>query len=136
MTLERPYTNISIVQVLLKAQSVALGKPLDEEKLSLLASNLDTVKKIRNTENAEFGAKSEQLWLGDCTTVRNSCKREIFGYIVTANMAYTHGAHVGFGFVTLRGLEEWRSRKNNPRGLVLTRETSGTQYRFSVLTIL
>lgn len=126
---------IMLFKVLLKTQSSALGKPLDQERLNLIASNRNIVKQIREQKNAEFSARNEELWIGDFNTVRNSCKREIFGFITAANMSYTIGGYLGFGFVSLRGLLKWKEISNS-KSLVLTRETSSTQYRFSSLTIL
>ena len=107
--LKRQWKKLKDKQVLLKSQSVALGKPLDQTRLNLISENLSTVKQIRNNENAAFGAKNEHLWLGDFNTVRNSCKREVFGFVNAATMSYGVGACVGFGFVTLKGKDIQRS---------------------------
>jgi ribonuclease P/MRP protein subunit POP1 len=133
--LKRQWKKLKDKEVLMKTQSTALGKPLDEEKLNLVTSNMNTVKKIREQRNHEFGAKNEELWIGDFNTVRHSSKREIFGFITAANMSYTIGGYLGFGYVSLRGLLKWKELKN-PKSLALTREVSSTQYRFSSLAIL
>ncbi len=65
----------------MKCQSTALGKELDTEKLNHAAVGMATLKEMRNTENAAFAGKSEDLWIGDFNTVRNSCKREVMGYV-------------------------------------------------------
>lgn len=122
--------------MLMKTQATALGQPLDTAKLDLVTENMKTVKKIRNNENDQFGAKTEDFWIGDFNSVRHSCRREVIGYLTAANMAYTVGAFVGFGFITLRGLQKLQEVANKPNNLVLTRETSSLQYRFSSLTIL
>merc|ERR1712098_1006705 len=123
--------------VLLKAQSTALGKPLDTERLRHISENLQAVKKIRNTEVATYAARSEHLWLGDFNTVRASCRREVVGFLSAGSMAYTTGACVGYGFVAHKGLVAWLAQaERNPKQLVLTRETSSTQYRFASLTVL
>ena len=123
-------------QVLMRAQSTALGTPLDTDKLSAVTQNMKAVKEIRNTENTAFSERNEDLWLGEFNTVRHSCQREVLGYVTSANMAYTVGAHVGYGFVSLKGLQKWRALAPNPKNLVLTRETTSLQYRFSTLTVL
>ena len=120
----------------MRTQSTALGKPLDEERLELISSSREIVKTIRENENTEFAAKKEDMWIGDFNTVRNSCKREIFGFVTAANMSYTIGGYLGFGYVSLRGLLKWREQEANPKSLVLTREVSSPQYRFSSLSIL
>ena len=79
----------------MKCQSTALGKDLDKEKLTNIASGMSTLKQMRNTENAAFGAKSEDLWVGEFTTVRHSCKREIMGYV-------TVGKNCSYSFIFLK----------------------------------
>ena len=120
----------------MKTQASALGKPLDKEKLDLITNNMNTLKKIRDTENSDFGAKNESLWIGDFNTVRHSCRREIIGYVTTGNMSYRAGGFVGYGFVALRGLVTLLSNTKNSNKFVLTRETSSLQYRFSSISIL
>jgi len=134
--LKRQWKKLKDKQMLMKTQATALGQPLDTAKLDLVTENMKTVKKIRNNENDQFGAKTEDFWIGDFNSVRHSCRREVIGYLTAANMAYTVGAFVGFGFITLRGLQKLQEVANKPNNLVLTRETSSLQYRFSSLTIL
>ena len=136
--LKRQWKKLKDKQVLMKAQATALDKPLDTERLKQVTENLQTVKKIRETENAGYAAKAEELWLGEFNTVRNSCKRELFGYVAAGSMSYTVGGFVGYGFVAAKGLLKWLTLTGDKTGrrCVLTRETSSTQYRFATLTVL
>lgn len=142
--LKRKWKKLKDKQTLMKCQSTALGKELDTEKLNHAAVGMATLKEMRNTENAAFAGKSEDLWIGDFNTVRNSCKREVMGYVTIGDLSYKEGCFVGHGFVTLKGARTWlqllgsldssnSSVAKQARNLVLTRETSSPQYRFSYL---
>ena len=79
----------------MQCQATALGKELDQEKMNHVTNGLNTLKQMRNAENANFGAKSEELWIGgECAMgkngggggVRYSCKqREVMGFVTQGN---------------------------------------------------
>jgi len=149
--LKRSWKKLKNKQVQMKAQSTALGTPLDTDKLDKVTTSITAVKQLRNQENERFAARSEQLWLGgDFDTVRHANNRQLMGYTTHGNMSYRVGGYVGLGFVALRSLKLWRelSRKRHKATgnealdnqkiecPVLTRETTSLQYRFATLTIL
>ena len=120
----------------MQCQSSALGKDLDKEKLQTICDGMTTLKQMRNVENAQFGAKTEQLWIRDFESVRHSCKREVFGYVTVGDNSLRLGCHIGYGFVTLNGLKKLKEIDEKGTDLVLTRETKTLQYRFSRFEIL
>jgi len=134
--LKRRWKKLKDKKVLMQCQSSALGKELDKEKMQNISDGMTTLKKMRNEENAQFGANTEQLWIGDFERVRHSCRRQIVGYVTVGDNSLRLGCHVGYGFVALKGLKKLMELDEKGRNLVLTRETKTLQYRFSRFEIL
>eukprot|EP00088_Acartia_fossae_P048508 TRINITY_DN5295_c0_g1_i12.p1 TRINITY_DN5295_c0_g1~~TRINITY_DN5295_c0_g1_i12.p1 ORF type:complete len:959 (+),score=235.08 TRINITY_DN5295_c0_g1_i12:40-2916(+) len=141
--LKRRWKKLKDKKVLMQCQATALGKELDTEKMNHVTDGLNTLKQMRNAENANFGAKSEELWIGgECAVktagVRHSCKqREVMGFVTQGDMSYKAGCFVGYGFVALKAIKKWtQMHRENPQSLVLTRETTSLQYRFSHMELI
>ena len=132
------------LQVLLKTQSTALGRPLDTERLAAMSASLKMLKEIRNTENSRYGTDSRGLWLQQGGSgVRGSASRQIIGFVTAAQFAYHAGGYIGVGYVALAGLRQLSPPDTvapplltDQRPLVLVRETTSLQYRFARLEVV
>ena len=70
-------------------------------------------------------------------TLRNSCTREIVGFVSSGHFSLARGCGFGVGFCVLPGLLELLSSASNTGDVVvLVRGPSTQQYRFAYLTIL
>lgn len=70
-------------------------------------------------------------------SLRNSCTREIVGFVSSGHFSLARGCGFGVGFCALPGLVELLSSTSNTGDIVvLVRGPSTQQYRFAYLTIL
>ena len=70
-------------------------------------------------------------------SLRNSCTREIVGFVSSGHFSLARGCGFGVGFCALPGLVKLLScARNTGEVVVLVRGPSTQQYRFSYLTIL
>ena len=70
-------------------------------------------------------------------SLRNSCTREIVGYVSSGHFSLARGCGFGIGFCALPGLVKLlSSTTNNGKVVVLVRGPSTQQYRFADLSIL
>ncbi|XP_035743892.1 ribonucleases P/MRP protein subunit POP1-like [Vespa mandarinia] len=81
----------------------------------------------------EHSYKMSKLYLPDCTEVRNSCKREIMGYITLGNFSFSEAKGIGIGYVTIQSVIAMIARESN---IVLIRNNRSRQYRAARLEIL
>lgn len=87
-----------------------------------------------NSELLEKQAKvMENLYLPECKKVRNSCDREIIGYITKGGFSYSEAKGVGLGYVVLPGLLELLRDKTN---FVLARNPTTKKFRMCKLEIV
>ncbi|XP_015596300.1 ribonucleases P/MRP protein subunit POP1 [Cephus cinctus] len=73
------------------------------------------------------------LYLPKCTKVKNSCDREVMGYVVQGDFSFTESKGIGLGYVVLPSLFSLTDKGNN---IVLVRNTTTRQYRIARLEIL
>ncbi|KOX78198.1 Ribonucleases P/MRP protein subunit POP1 [Melipona quadrifasciata] len=112
-------------------------------KLSKMLSkdfqNFNYKNKLKNLLEISRGAiskqsqKMSQLYLPECVKVRNSCNREIMGYITIGDFCFTKAKGVGFGYVTLNSLIELIDKKCP---FVLIRNIQTRQYRIARLEVV
>lgn len=81
----------------------------------------------------EHSKKMSKLYLPDCTKVRNSCNREVMGYITLGNFSLTEAKGIGLGYVTIQSVIAMIARESN---IVLVRNNRSRQYRIARLEIL
>ena len=107
----------------------ALAIPSTED-ISRLAKCKDAsgpVEPLHKGPRAQIAKKS----------LRNSCTREIVGFVSSGHFSLARGCGFGVGFCALPGLVKLlSSARNTGEVVVLVRGPSTQQYRFSYLTIL
>lgn len=87
-----------------------------------------------NSELLKKQAKvMENLYLPECKKVRNSCDREVIGYVARGGFSYLKAKGVGLGYVVLSGLLELFSNKTN---FVLARNPTTKKFRMCKLEII
>lgn len=100
------------------------------EDISRLAKYKDAsgpLEPLHKGPRAQFAEKS----------LRNSCTREIVGFVSSGHFSLARGCGFGVGFCALPGLVKLlSSARNAGEVVVLVRGPSTQQYRFSYLTIL
>ncbi|XP_008555363.1 ribonucleases P/MRP protein subunit POP1 [Microplitis demolitor] len=75
----------------------------------------------------------DELYLQKCTSVRNSCDREVIGYVVQGGFSFSECSCFGWGYVVALPLLDLLKIKNN---MVLVRNTQTRQYRCARLDIV
>lgn len=88
----------------------------------------------------DFAGPLEPLHKGPkalCKSLRNSCTREIVGFVSSGHYSLSRGCGFGIAFCALPGLVKLLSSSSSTGELVvLVRGSSTQQYRFAYLTIL
>lgn len=82
----------------------------------------------------EQAAKMKSLWLPEPKTIRNSCARQILGFVTNGDFSYTIGHGKCIGYVAIGALPTLFNRAQ--RNLVLVRDTSNRQYRLANIEII
>ncbi|OAD60652.1 Ribonucleases P/MRP protein subunit POP1, partial [Eufriesea mexicana] len=117
-----------------KALSNKLSKVLNKE---LEIFNYDNKSKnlLKRSREAVYkqSQKMSQLCLPHCANIRNSCDREIMGYVTLGDFSFTKGKGIGFGYVTLNSLLELINKKHT---FVLVRNIQTRQYRIATLEVV
>lgn len=80
----------------------------------------------------DFSKKMRELWVPKARTVRNSCSREVIGFVTAGDYSLTEGKGSGLGYVSAGGLQELISSDSQT---VLVRNTSSAQYRLATVQI-
>ena len=90
----------------------------------------------------EYAEKIKSLWLPQAKTVRNSCSREVIGFVKKGDFSFTESQGVGRGYVILSALVNFinlchKSKKSNKlmQPWVLVRNPTSLQYRFGIIQI-
>ncbi|XP_011309983.1 ribonucleases P/MRP protein subunit POP1 isoform X2 [Fopius arisanus] len=74
-----------------------------------------------------------KMYLPECKAVRQSCDREVMGYLVQGDFCFTESTGLGWGYVVLKSLINLITRKTN---LVLVRNVQSRQYRKARIDII
>ena len=112
---------------LAEAAANLLELPKRSKKLSKLTPDRNYILK------KEYREKMEELYLPKCMKVRNSCDREVIGYVTRGDFSFSEAKGIGMGYVVLESLLNLIDQQND---LVLTRNTQTRQYRFARIEIL
>ncbi|XP_015518130.2 ribonucleases P/MRP protein subunit POP1 [Neodiprion lecontei] len=99
---------------------------------SIAMSKIISRKKAQSIVDLQ-AEKMKNLYLPNCKTIRNSCDREVMGYVVKGDFSFTESKGIGLGYVTLPSLFSLIKQKSN---VVLIRNTRSRQYRLARLSIL
>lgn len=110
-----------------------------EKNISKINYNIEIKNLRQNLLNISHKATLEQsqkmsaLYLPNCTKVRNSCDREVMGYITLGSFSFTEAKGIGIGYVAIQSIIAMIDTKNN---YVLIRNNQTRQYRTAQLEIL
>lgn len=80
-----------------------------------------------------YQKKMRELWLPQATSIRNSCSREIVGFVTKGDFSFTNGKGLSVGYITggsLRALSI-----NKQKNMVLIRNTDSRQYRLASVEV-
>lgn len=107
--------------------ALAIPSKEDTSRLTKCKDGSGPVEPLHKGPQAQTAEKS----------LRNSCTREIVGFVSSGHFSLARGCGFGVGFCALPGLVNLLSSTNNPgEVVVLVRGPSTQQYRFAYLTIL
>lgn len=95
-----------------------------EKKLKKKKIMSHTVSKEQSTESVEE------------KRIRNSCSRDILGYVNHGGFSFASGNGIGLGFCFLAGLHKLLKQSSEYRALVLVRNPSSYQYRFAYMSVI
>ncbi|EFN60971.1 Ribonucleases P/MRP protein subunit POP1 [Camponotus floridanus] len=87
----------------------------------------------RNKIISDREKENRKVNLPESTEVRNSCDKEVMGYVTMGDYSFLHGKGIGIGYVALPSLLEIIRKKSN---IVLVRNTDELQYRFARLEVV
>ncbi|XP_060819727.1 ribonucleases P/MRP protein subunit POP1 [Bombus pascuorum] len=111
-----------------------LSKMLNKDFQSFSYENkLKNLLEISREAICKQTQKMSQLYLPDCVKVRNSCDREIMGYITMGDFCFTKAKGIGLGYATLNSLIELINKKHP---FVLVRNIQTRQYRIARLQVV
>ncbi|CAD1474186.1 unnamed protein product, partial [Heterotrigona itama] len=110
---------------------LALLKRLKRQRIHHRKTLINKLKISREAISKQ-SQKMLQLYLPECVKVRNSCNREIMGYITMGDFCFTKAKGIGFGYVTLNSLIELIDKKCP---FVLIRNIQTRQYRIARLEV-
>lgn len=82
----------------------------------------------------EYKQKMRQLWLPEPTSIRNSCSREVIGFVTNGGFSFSTGHNSAIGYIVLGCLPTIFSSKCKNR--VLIRNTNSRQYRLAQLELV
>lgn len=105
------------------------------------ADNKMTVEERREGSMTldEYRDAIRHLWVpNNVTTVRNSCSREVIGWVTEASFSFKCGRWMALGYIVLPALPHLLSRQMSPQQKcrVLVRDTQSRCYRFAALQVL
>lgn len=88
----------------------------------------------QNTESliAAHKDKMRKLYVPACTCIRNSCEREVIGFVTKGDFCMSEAKGVGYGYTVIEPLLQLIRERNN---LVLIRNIQTRQYRFARINV-
>ncbi|XP_046383506.1 ribonucleases P/MRP protein subunit POP1 [Ischnura elegans] len=79
----------------------------------------------------------EELYLPPVVCVRNSCIREVAGFVTSGGFSFSEAREMGYGYVTLAALEALiKTRSWNKKLLVFVRNTSNSHYFTATIEVV
>lgn len=96
----------------------------------LVKKKLDDVNKSLIEQQSQT---MENLYLPKCTNVRNSCDKEVIGYVTQGEFSFSEATGVGLGYVIYSAVIDLIKNKSN---IVMVRNTTSRQYRVCKIEIL
>lgn len=89
----------------------------------------------RNSEALkDYKEAMERLWLPDAKTIRNSCSREVIGFVKKGNFSFTQGQSIAVGYIVLGAVKQLIC--SGIRDKVLVRNTTSRHYRFADISVI
>ncbi|KAJ8966007.1 hypothetical protein NQ314_003785 [Rhamnusium bicolor] len=82
----------------------------------------------------EYRNTMRKLWLPETTTIRQSCSREVIGFVRDGDFSFLLGQSKALGYIAMSALPNLLSLKS--KGKVLIRNTNSKQYRIGILEII
>lgn len=124
----------------LRRHRVRWKKALGDNVLKLLKGSIGKLDENEHLDISsrrkiisEQSRKMSQLYLPECTSVRDHCDREVMGYLTVGHFSFSEAKGVGIGYVTLASMLQLVDKKSD---VVLVRNTQTRQYRLAKLNIL
>lgn len=110
-----------------------------EAKLAEDSGETVTKKKKKSAPVIEPNSSNmieiNDLWLLKNDNIKNSCSREVFGFLSKGNFSFSESCGVGIGYVTLGGIIKLAKSATCAQPLVLIRNTTSLNYKFAKLQI-
>lgn len=75
-----------------------------------------------------------KLWLPEATSIRNSCSREVIGFVKKGGYSYSLGKSSAVGYIAAAALPELV--KSSFRNKILVRNTNSRLYRVAKLNVI
>lgn len=82
----------------------------------------------------EYTQTMRELWLPETKSIRNSCTREVIGFITNGGFSFTLAHSTAVGYITIGCLSTLLSKKN--KNFVLIRNTCSRQYRLAQMEVI
>lgn len=83
---------------------------------------------------AKYRTEMRKLWLPEPETIRNSCSRQIMGFVTKGGFKYSSGNCGAVGYIALSSLPLFFAA--NTRNKVLIRNTTSRQYRLAQIDVI
>lgn len=82
----------------------------------------------------KYKNEMRKLWLPSTEIIRNSCSRQIMGFVTKGGFRYSNGRNFAIGYVAISSLPYLFAI--NTKNKVLIRNTSSRQYRLALMDII
>ncbi|XP_071441741.1 ribonucleases P/MRP protein subunit POP1 [Hetaerina americana] len=122
----------------LRRKRVKMRKEADEEAspLGMVVEESEATPKrppmgpkVTEEMCAHYRKRMEELFLPAVFNARNSCSREVAGYVVSGGFSFSEAREMGYGYVALPAMDCLIKTKGwNKKLLVFVRNTSSTHY--------
>lgn len=96
-----------------------------------MGKELKKKKKKLHTESKEQSTASVEV-----KRIRNSCSRDIIGFVNHGGFSFASGNGIGLGFCSLAGLQKLLQQSSEYKMLVLVRNPTSYQYRFAYMSVI
>lgn len=82
----------------------------------------------------KYRNQMRKLWLPEPETIKNSCSRQIIGFVTKGGFKYSNGCCSAVGYIALSSLPSFFA--TNTKNKVLIRNTTSRQYRLAQLDVI
>ncbi|PSN54054.1 hypothetical protein C0J52_03083 [Blattella germanica] len=131
----------------LKQEDLAAEKAASQEENTLCSVPVTTKRKTTESPPTKdivekHAVNMQSLWLPETKSVRNSCSREVIGFIKKGDFSFTESQGVGQGYIVFPALlkllascQERKLKNISCLPWVLVRNPTSLQYRFGIIDI-